>query len=164
MSREGRSQPVQPYVTHGFLGNTPANGVLPPPPTIVDRVDQRARYAAPLTVTARRLSVSATFNDSGTCTITLAGTGSGSQTHSSSGTCALVLTGSGTGSQAHAGSGTCTITLAGSGVESHAHSASRTCPLTFGGTGVELYVPPPNGSVTGWVSQVLEFLHVSRSI
>jgi hypothetical protein len=29
---------------HGFVGNTPANGVLPPPSSNTDRVDQRARY------------------------------------------------------------------------------------------------------------------------
>jgi hypothetical protein len=44
MSREGRSQPVQPSAWHGFVGNVPANGVLPRPPVNVDRFDERRRY------------------------------------------------------------------------------------------------------------------------
>ena len=46
MSRLGRSQPVQPFATHGFLGNTPANGVLPGRILVVepeDRVRQGRR-------------------------------------------------------------------------------------------------------------------------
>lgn len=41
MSRLGRSQPVQPFASHGFLGNTPANGVLPPRPTLVENDGRR---------------------------------------------------------------------------------------------------------------------------
>lgn len=44
MSRLGRSQPVQPFATHGFLGNTPANGVLPGRILVVEPEDRRSQY------------------------------------------------------------------------------------------------------------------------
>jgi hypothetical protein len=47
MSREGRSQPIQPVVQHGFLGNTPANGTLPGR-VIVSENDDRRRRTPPL--------------------------------------------------------------------------------------------------------------------
>lgn len=47
MSREGRSQPIQPVVQHGFLGNTPANGTLPGQ-IIVSENDDRRRRTPPL--------------------------------------------------------------------------------------------------------------------
>lgn len=48
MSREGRSQPVQPFAVHGFLDNTPANGVLPPVTVVVvENPDDRRRKPPP---------------------------------------------------------------------------------------------------------------------
>lgn len=44
MSREGRAQPIQPVARHGFLGNTPANGVLPIPIVVVEPEDRRRQY------------------------------------------------------------------------------------------------------------------------
>lgn len=44
MAREGRAQPIQPFAAHGFLGNTPANGVLPlETVVVVPLADERAR-------------------------------------------------------------------------------------------------------------------------
>src|SRR4051812_48583065 len=43
MSRLGRSQPVQPFATHGFLGNTPANGTLPGRILVVEPDDRRSK-------------------------------------------------------------------------------------------------------------------------
>lgn len=52
---------LQPTVTHGFLGNTPANGTLPPPSTTVDRADQRARFLPlPATVISPAQAATAT--------------------------------------------------------------------------------------------------------
>jgi hypothetical protein len=48
MSREGRAQPIQPFATHGFLGNIPPNGVLPGVVTVVDSNDDRRRKTLPL--------------------------------------------------------------------------------------------------------------------
>lgn len=43
MSREGRSQPIQPFASHGFLGNVPANGTLPRVAVVVENDDRRRR-------------------------------------------------------------------------------------------------------------------------
>lgn len=43
MSREGRSQPIQPFAAHGFLGNVPPNGTLPAPVVVVENDDRRRR-------------------------------------------------------------------------------------------------------------------------
>lgn len=43
MSREGRAQPIQPFASHGFLGNTPANGVLPGRVVVCENDDRRRR-------------------------------------------------------------------------------------------------------------------------
>jgi hypothetical protein len=53
MSRSGVSQPIQPFATHGFVGNVPANGVLPGRVTVVEADDRshRRRYA-PVQATA----------------------------------------------------------------------------------------------------------------
>jgi hypothetical protein len=50
MSREGRNQPIQPFSSHGFLGNVPANGVLPGQILVVDApaTDDRQRKTPPL--------------------------------------------------------------------------------------------------------------------
>jgi hypothetical protein len=53
VSREGRSQPIQPFTTHGFLGNVPANGVLPPAPIIVER--ERKRESTPVAISVNGL-------------------------------------------------------------------------------------------------------------
>lgn len=50
MSREGRSQPIQPFAAHGFLGNTPANGVLPPRTVVVVEIERRRTLPLPATV------------------------------------------------------------------------------------------------------------------
>lgn len=47
MSREGRAQPVQPFATHGFVGNTPANGVLPGRIVVCENDDRRRRTPPP---------------------------------------------------------------------------------------------------------------------
>jgi hypothetical protein len=53
MSRLGRSQPIQPFSSHGFLGNVPANGVLPPAPVVVER--ERRRDSAPVAISVNGL-------------------------------------------------------------------------------------------------------------
>ena len=44
MSREGRSQPIQPFATHGFVDPGPGPvGTTPPPVTVVPLIDERQR-------------------------------------------------------------------------------------------------------------------------
>lgn len=68
LSRDLRRQPVQPFSAHGFLGNIPANGVLPRPRplTVVDRVDQRARFLPLPAIVLRGVLVSSGVGVPGT--------------------------------------------------------------------------------------------------
>lgn len=48
MSREGRSQPVTPIASHGFVDPGPAPvGTTPPPATVIENDDRRKRLAVP---------------------------------------------------------------------------------------------------------------------
>jgi hypothetical protein len=43
VSRLGRSQPIQPFSSHGFLGNVPPNGVLPGRVVVVENDERQLR-------------------------------------------------------------------------------------------------------------------------
>lgn len=85
-----------------------------------------------------------TFNDSGSGTMTLAGTDTESASHSSSATGTLTL--SGTATESHAtvynDAGTGTIVVSGTATQSASHTAARAGTVTLTGSGSESFVPP----------------------
>lgn len=114
---------------------------------------QALRHQFHRSVTQTPLAVTPTvFNDSGSGTITLSGTGTESQSHTASGAGTLTLSGTFTQSQTHTGSGAGTITLSGSGTETQTHTASGAGTLTFSGARTESQTHTATGAGTVTVS------------
>lgn len=86
------------------------------------------------------------FNDSGTGTITLSGSGTESHTHSNTASGSVTLSGTGTQSHTHSGSGSGTITLSGTGTQSAVFTDSRAGTITLSGTGAQSQTHTASGA------------------
>lgn len=93
-------------------------------------------------------STSIVFNDSGSGTITLSGTGTESASFADSGTGTITLSGTRTESQAHSAPGSGTITLSGTGTQSASYADSRSGTITLSGSGTESRSTADSGSGT----------------
>lgn len=101
----------------------------------------------------------ATYNDSGTGTITLTGSRTESHTHTNTATGTLTFTGTRTESASFADARTGTLTLTGTRTETASSADARTGTITLSGSGVEDYAPPGGAPVTtypaGHVREIL---------
>lgn len=93
-------------------------------------------------------NLTVTYNDAGTGTITLSGSGTASHVHDGTGTGTFTLSGSGTGTSSHSGTGTGTFTLSGSGVDSLVYADSDTGTVTLSGTGTRTSTHTSSGTGT----------------
>lgn len=67
-------------------------------------------------------------------------------TYNDSGSGTLALTGSGSQSYSHTATAAGTITFTGTGSQTYSHTATAAGTITFSGTGVENYQPPSVGT------------------